>query len=211
MIYWEPYISLLTKYNETDDVHDEQLYHAIMELTLEINKSFSVTKATLELQMSVCPLVINSSECLLIIEPINHRAYWPLSLLTIEPIDHWAYRPSSLLSIEPIDHQVYQSSSLSTIEPIDHRAYQPSSLSTIEPIDHWAYWPSSLLTIEPIDLWSSFATLKPFGLLFCLSQYKITWTCLCFASRNTALCHWHHFDPNPRHFTLIQTFSCDVL
>ena len=83
------------------------------------------------------------------IEPIDHRAYQPLSLSTIEPIDNWAYWLLSLL----------------TIEPIDHWAYRPSSLSTIKPIDHRAYRPSSLLTIKPIDLWSSFATFKPFGLL----------------------------------------------
>ena len=118
---------------------------------------FSVTKATLELQMSVCPSVcplvslsvINSSKCL-------YWAYWPSCLLTILPIDHWtwAYRPLSLL----------------TIEPTDHRAYWPLSLSTIQPIDHWAYRPSSLSTIEHIDLWSSFATFKPFGLFRCIED-----------------------------------------
>ena len=71
-----------------------------------------------------------------------------------------------------MDHRAYRPSSLSTIKPINHQAYQPSSLSTIIPIVHlaypikWSYKPSSPLTIEPIDLSSSFATFKPFGLLW---------------------------------------------
>ena len=71
---------------------------------------FSVTKATLESQMSIRQSVRQSqkplglSESLLsTIEPINHQAYWPSSLLTIEPIDYWAYWPSSLSTIKPID------------------------------------------------------------------------------------------------------------
>ena len=98
---------------------------------------FSVVKATLESQMSVCLYVClyvchrnpsASQNCsylplfLSAIEPINHRAYQPLSLSTIEPKDHWAYQPLSLKTIEPIDHQAYQPSSLLTIEPINHRA-----------------------------------------------------------------------------------------
>ena len=30
---------------------------------------------------------------LLTIEPIGHRAYWPLSLSAIKPINHQAYQP----------------------------------------------------------------------------------------------------------------------
>ena len=72
--------------------------------------NFSVVKATLESQMSVClsvsPSVRQSSKPLslskLLIstkEPIDHRAYRSLSLLTIKPIDHQAYRQLSLLTI----------------------------------------------------------------------------------------------------------------
>ena len=69
--------------------------------------TFSVAKATLESQISVCLSAIAKNDW---IEPIEHRvywAYWPSSLLTIEPIDHWAYRPLSLSTIEPIDHWAY--------------------------------------------------------------------------------------------------------
>ena len=45
MIYREPYISLLTKYTNADDVHDEQLYHAIIKPTFEINKSQTRSKS----------------------------------------------------------------------------------------------------------------------------------------------------------------------
>ena len=51
---------------------------------------FSVAKATLELQMSVC-LSVKKTPQPLRIAPINHQAYQPSSLLTIEPIDHRAY------------------------------------------------------------------------------------------------------------------------
>ena len=88
--------------------------------------SFSVAKATLEWQMSVCMSVCLSQKPLSLLEFL---------LLAIEPINHRAYRPLSLLTIKPIDHQAYQPSKLSTIEPIDHRAYRPLSLSTIKPID----------------------------------------------------------------------------
>ena len=101
---------------------------------------FSVTKATLESEMSVSTSITKTPQPL-IIAPIDHRAYQPLSLSTIDLIDHQAYRPSSLLNIEPIDHQAYWPSSLLNIEPIDHRAYRPSSLLTIVPINHWAYRP----------------------------------------------------------------------
>ena len=116
---------------------------------------------------------LSLSELLLsTIEPINHRAYWPLSLSTIKPIDYQAYQQSTPqpLRIAPIDHQAYQPFSLLTIEPI---AYRPWSLSIIEPINHQAYWPSSPLTTMPIDLWSSFATFKPFGLLIVLSLHFV--------------------------------------
>ena len=80
---------------------------------------FSVAKATLESQMSVCDRNPSASQnC-----SYRHRAYQPLSLSTIEPIDHQAYRPSSL----------------STIKRINQQANHPSSLLTIEPIDHWAF------------------------------------------------------------------------
>ena len=130
---------------------------------------FSVAKATLQSQMSVCLSVrlkskpLSLSELLLLTiesmdhQTIDHRAfrqYWPLSLLTIKPNDHRAYRPLSLSTIELIDHWAYRPLSLLIIRPIDHRAYWPSSLSTIKPIDHQAY-----------NFWSSFTTFKPFGLL----------------------------------------------
>ena len=92
---------------------------------------FSVAKATLELQMSVCQSVcpsVTKTPQPLRIAPIGHQAYRPLSLWTIEPINHRAYWPSSLSTIEPL-----------RITPINHQAYQPLSLLTIEPIDHWVY------------------------------------------------------------------------
>ena len=59
---------------------------------------FSVAKATLESQTSVCLSVrpsqkpLSLSELLLsAIEPIDHRANQPLSLSTIQPINHRAY------------------------------------------------------------------------------------------------------------------------
>ena len=90
---------------------------------------FSVTKATLQSQMSV-----HLSACLSICLSIR-LSQKPLSisellLSAIEPIDHQAYWPSSLSTIEPIDHRAYRLSSLLTIKPIDHRAYRPSSLTT---------------------------------------------------------------------------------
>ena len=99
--------------------------------------SFSVKKATLESQMSI-HLSVTKTPKHLRIAPIDHRAYWPLSLLTIEPIYHWAYQTSSLSTIESINHRVYQPLSLSTIKPIDHQAYWPSSQSTIFSINHLA-------------------------------------------------------------------------
>ena len=99
---------------------------------------FSVAKATLESQMSVCPSVRNKNPSAS--QNHSYRAYQPSSLSTIEPINHRAYRPSSLLTIEHIDHRA-----------IDYRAYQPLILLTIESIDHQVYWPSSLSTIEPIN------------------------------------------------------------
>ena len=82
--------------------------------------AFSVAKATLQSQMSVCLSVCHQNP---------------------SASQNCSYQPSSLSTIEPFDHQAYQPSSLSTIEPINHQAYQPSSLSTIEPIIHWAYQP----------------------------------------------------------------------
>ena len=73
---------------------------------------FSVEKATLELQMSITPLVRQS---------ISHQ-----NPLTSQNHSH---QPSCLLTIEPIDHQAYQPSSLSTIEPIDIL----SSFATFKP------------------------------------------------------------------------------
>ena len=98
--------------------------------------TFSVVKATLQLQMSFCLSVRNQNP-----SASQNCSYWPLSLSTIEPIDHWACWPLNLLTIGPSNHQ----------------AYRPSSLSTIKPINHWPF--------APIDLWSSFATFKPFSLL----------------------------------------------
>ena len=130
---------------------------------------FSVAKATLESQMSVCPSICPSVR--LSQKPLSLSELLQSTIKPIEPIDHQAYRPSNLSTIKSIDHRIYRPSNLSTIEPIDHQAYQPPSLSTIKSINHQAYWPSSLLTIKPltikpIDLSSSFATFKPFGLLF---------------------------------------------
>ena len=70
---------------------------------------FSVAKATLELQMSVRPLVCLSvcPSSIAKIVPISqhtHQVFQPSSLLTMEPINHWAYRPSSISTIEPISH-----------------------------------------------------------------------------------------------------------
>ena len=50
-------------------------------------REFSVAKATLESQMSVCPSVRQSQKPLSLSE---------LPLLTVEPIDHLAYQPSGL-------------------------------------------------------------------------------------------------------------------
>ena len=127
--------------------------------------------------MSICPYVCLSvtetpslSELLLsAIEPINHWAYWPLS---IEPIDHQVYQLSSLSSIEPINHQAYQALILSTIDPIDHWSYRPSSLSTIEPINHRAHQPSSLST-------SGFL-LRLLSLLACSIFINLFIFCCCF-------------------------------
>ena len=71
---------------------------------------FSVAKATLESQMSVRPSVrllqkpLSLSELFLsAIEPIDNRAYRPLSLLTIKPIDLWSsfatFKPFRLFCI----------------------------------------------------------------------------------------------------------------
>ena len=65
--------------------------------------SFSVAKATLQSQMSVCLSVTETPQPLRI-APIDHRAY---QLSTIQPIDHQAYQPSSLPTIKPINHQAY--------------------------------------------------------------------------------------------------------
>ena len=51
--------------------------------------AFSVAKATLQLQMSVCLSVTKTPQPLRI-ALINHQAYQPSSLSTIEPIDHRA-------------------------------------------------------------------------------------------------------------------------
>ena len=80
--------------------------------------NFSVAKATLQSQLSVCPSEIKTPQ-----------------FLRIAPFDHWAYQPLSQLTIEPIDHQFYRSLS-----------HQPSSLLTIKPTDHWANQPSSIST-----------------------------------------------------------------
>ena len=53
--------------------------------------SFSVTKATLELQMSVCLSVCNKNP-----SASQNCSYWPSSVSTIEPINHQDHWPSSL-------------------------------------------------------------------------------------------------------------------
>ena len=60
---------------------------------------FSVAKATLESQMSVCPSVCPS------VRPSVTETPQPLR---IAPIVHQAYRPSSILTIKSIDHQAYK-------------------------------------------------------------------------------------------------------
>ena len=96
---------------------------------------FSVAKATLESQMSVC-LSIRPSVHLSVTETPQHLRIAPSSLLTIKPIDYQAYQPSSLTTVKPVK----------SIKPINHQAFWPLSLLTIKPINHWANWPSSLST-----------------------------------------------------------------
>ena len=89
---------------------------------------FSVAKATLESQMSVCPSVCLSVSPSEIKTPLiaNVRlSVCPSVTKTPQP-----------LRIAPIDHKAYQPSSLLTIKPINHRAYQPLSLLAIKPINH---------------------------------------------------------------------------
>ena len=110
--------------NYTDFIFSEHLFMAdssmFMVSEIDLSLSFSVAKATLELQLSVCLSICNRN-------PSASR--------------NCSYRPSSLSTIEPIDHRAYQPSTLPTIKPIgiDHRAYRPSSLSTIKPINHQAH------------------------------------------------------------------------
>ena len=52
----------------------------------KVRNIFSVAKATLESQMSVCTSVTETPQPLRI-APIGHQAYQPLSLSTIKPID----------------------------------------------------------------------------------------------------------------------------
>ena len=61
---------------------------------------FSVKKATLESQMSIC-LSVTETPQPLIIAPISHQAYQPSSLSTIQPIDHPAYRPLPSPPVSP--------------------------------------------------------------------------------------------------------------
>ena len=75
-------------------------------LHVPIYSRFSVAKATLESQMSVCLSVHQS---------VSPSVTKTPQTLRIAPIDHRAYRSSSLLAIEPIGHQAYQPSSLSTL------------------------------------------------------------------------------------------------
>ena len=80
---------LLNEYYEvnTEQCEDDWTYFSHTKLCYK----FSVAKATLQLQMSVC-----LSVCLSVTETPQP--------LRIAPIDHQAYRPSSLLTIEPIEH-----------------------------------------------------------------------------------------------------------
>ena len=71
---------------------------------------FSVAKATLESQMSIC-----LSVCMSVHQSQKPHSLSELLPLTIEPIDNTAYRPSSLLTIKPIDHIAYWPPSLTTI------------------------------------------------------------------------------------------------
>ena len=103
--------------------------------------SLSVSKATPELQMSICLWSMGKTTNFMSLSIIEFIDHWPSSLSTIESINHWAYWPWSLSTMEPINHRVYQSLSLSTIKPIDHWVYRPWSLSTMEPISHQAYQP----------------------------------------------------------------------
>ena len=68
-----------------------------------IATTFSVAKATLQSQMSVCLSVRLKSK------PLRYQ----VNLLSDLPLQ----------CIEPIDHQAYQLLSLSTIEPTNHQAY----------------------------------------------------------------------------------------
>ena len=90
--------------------------HPVHDFGTDPKVPFSVAKATLESQMSVCLSVCPLQKPLSLTESL---------LSSIKPINHQAYRPSCLLTIKPIN-----------IEPINHQAHQPSSLLTIKPIDH---------------------------------------------------------------------------
>ena len=55
--------------------------YLLLSLSLDLSDIWS-------LRSLISDPIINSSECLLTIMPINHCAYWPLCLSTIMPIDH---------------------------------------------------------------------------------------------------------------------------
>ena len=107
---------------------------------------FSVVKATLESQMSVCLSVSHQNP-----SASQNCSYWPSCPSAIMPIGHHAHQPSCPSAIMPIGHHAHRPSCPSAILPIGHHAHQPSCTSAIVHISHCAHLPSCSLIIMPIS------------------------------------------------------------